>query len=470
MTIHNLICHAMYGRIPVFLCFGIFTLWSCNVDKPPPEVHWISPSSALPVEQGDAVLLQFTVEDPPPIKGATQTGTWRVSVGPTSGVTWWTQSGSLSDTPEEGSVLDTITATWQVGESPLTSTGSIDLLFTAVATDGEGQAGADFATGSWSPVPLESQGLWWTGPPDGSTLGHAASPHPSAVTLHGPTPSATHIVHLDGKELIVTGSDVLQGWNLNGTTPHSEPQWTAAVPPSASAGGLHHLRRAPHSHTQEAWLQSGWVDRCMWHDAQGTLQRSWVLETQESLLDAGVIGEHMFILVRTDAGEFRLIQWNIDTGARLNAVTWTPTATGSLGPEGTGWLIEWDGLPAGLESDGTLRIWNPNGGATPITTLEMPGSGEVEHAGRWGDSRIWIARESTHFINGNGLQEGLWPTPILALSEDRALNTIWILSNADAQAHWSALDISSFSAVGESIPAGSAVRNGSVAHNRTGPQ
>ena len=469
MAIHNLICLAMESRIPVFLWFSILTLWGCSVDKPPPEVHWISPSTALPVEQGDAVLLQFTVEDPPPSKGTTQTGSWRVTVGPTSGVTWWTQSGSLSATPDEETVLDTITTTWQVGGSPLATAGTIDLLFTAVATDGEGQSGADFATGSWSPTTLESQGLWWTQGNGGSMLGHATGPHPSAVTLHGPVPTAAHLVHLDGQDRIATGSDVLQGWSLDGTTPSSEPAWTTPVPLSASAGGLRHLRRAPHSHTPQAWLQSGWSDRCMWHDAQGVLQRSWVLENQESLLDAGVIGEHMFILARTDAGEFRLIRWNIDTGARIDAVTWTPTAMGSMGPEGRGWLLAWNDLPAGLESDGTLRVWNPNGGATPISTVKIPGSGDVSNAGRWKDQSLWVSRETTHFLSGAGSTEGSWPTPILNLSEDRALNRVWILYNLDDQAHWSVLDITSFSALGESIPAGDGARNGSVAHNRQGP-
>jgi len=469
MAIHNLICRLMESRIPVCLCFGILALWSCSVDKPPPEVHWVYPSTPLSVEQGEAIQLQFTVADPPPTKGTTQTGSWRITVGPSTGATWWTQSGTLSAAPKEGVVIDTITATWQPGEPPSNSMGTTEVLITAVATDGEGQSGADFATASLSSIGLQSEGLWWTGPPDGSTLAHATGPSPTSVTLHSSGSSATHIVHLDGQDLIATGSDVIQGWKLNGDQPQTEPEWTIQLPLSATASGLRHLRRAPHLHTQAAWLQSGWSDRCVWHDAQGALQRSWVLETQESLLDAGTIGERMFVLARTDAGEFRLIQWNIDTGARIDAVTWTPTATGSLGPEGRGWLLEWNGLPAGLESDGTLRVWNPNGGATPISTAMVPGSGEVQHAGRWGDGRLWVAREVTHFLTGNGFLEGTWPAPIQGLTEDRASNRIWVLSDFDGQPHWNVLDIGSFSAFGESIPAGNAARNGCVAHNRPGP-
>ncbi len=59
------------------------------------------------------------------------------------------------------------------------------------------------------------------------------------------------------------------------------------------------------------------------------------------------------------------------TVARLESVTWTPQASGSIGPGGP-CLAPPDSkaLPAAaLEADGTLRLWNPNGGATPLSTL-----------------------------------------------------------------------------------------------------
>ncbi len=443
-------------------------LGACQTEKSPPLVSWIQPSSPPVVAEGQALLLRFRVEDPAPIKGSTDVGDWRVNIGPSSGGTWWTSSGALSSAPGPENGVDTIEINWTVGSSPGGGTEAVELLFSAVGTDGEGQVGADFISGMWAPVALESSGLWWPGGNPGSAFSLAAGPNASQVLEHPGASIGSHLVHLDGADVLVTGSDDLQGWSLAEGVPSGSPIWTIPAPLSAGEGGLRHLRRAPDGWTSSAWFQSGWADRCTWRDASGQIQRSWVLASDERLLDAGVVGNHMFLLARTDAGEFRLIRMNVDTGSRIESVTWTPEASGSTGPDARGWLVEWNGWSAALEADGTLRIWNPQGGATPLTTSQIEGTGEVVEVGKWKANQYWVSRTQTRFLEADGSVSGIWPAPVRFATEDRTSQAVWILWDNGSESQWVLLESNGFSALGEALQAGPIAGSGSVAHNRPG--
>ena len=443
---------------------------SCTVEKSPPMVAWIQPASPIMLEDGQTVDLKFKIEDQSPTRGRTTTGSWRVEVGPPGGGTWWTRSGMLTETPGSSSVIDTIALSWEAVAPSSWSGAPSELLISAIATDGEGQSGADFASATWQEIPLTSSGLWWPVASDGGGLGHALTPSPSAVSTYPGTEPASHLVFLDGMDLLVTGGEeALTGWPLTEDVPTTSASWTANVPAMAAEGGLRSLRRASPIYASTAWAESVWNDRCLWHDAQGTLQRSWLLDAGESMLDAGTIGGEMVALARTDGGEFRLIRFNIDTGVRLGSITWTPTATGSLGPNAKGWLADWNGLPSALESDGTIRTWDIQGGATPISTSDLPGEGSITAAGRMDDGTTWVSRESTLFQGTDGTQIGQWENPANWATRDRAQNRIWVLSDEGEQAKWFALDQANFNPLGSPIQAGPDACGGSIGHNRPGP-
>lgn len=439
------------------------------MEKPPPIVSWIYPSSSTSVTDGQTLLLRFRVEDPAPERGSGEVGQWRVSIGPTAGTTWWTASGALSSAPGTDGVVDTIEVHWQVGSSPSGGSDEVALVLSAFAVDGEGQTGADFGDATWAPLALESAGLWWPGTAFGEGFSHALGPNAASISEYPATINATHLIHLDGRSTLVTGSNGLQGWLLTDGVPSNLPLWDQDAPLASGEETLRHLRRVPDAFSSSSWVQSGWADRCSWYNEMGQLQRSWILESDETLLDAEAIGDRMFVLARTNAGEFRLIQWNVDSGSRLQAVTWTPEAPGSQGPNGKGWLTEWNGSGAALESDGTLRIWNPEGGATPITTIEIPGTGEVQYCGKWTDNKYWISRSETHFLSSDGTVEGTWPTPVLSATLDRAAQVVWILTENGTETQWNVLDINGLSTIGEALPASSLTQSGCIAHNRPGP-
>lgn len=451
------------------LTFTVGIASGCAVKKAPPEVEFLSPSSTIAVAEGQAVNLAFAVRDPAPAQGSTESGQWRIEIGPGGGATWWTASGNLSAAPTAEAISDTIQVTWQVGPLASGSTGPIQLVLSAIATDGEGQVGADFKAATQHGVALSSSGLWWAGHPAEDGFGYFNGPN-GASSFSDVGPSGPHwVVHLDGQAILVTGSSALQGWPLQDGIPAAVAAWTANMPPSATVGGVRHLRRASYAHSASAWAEVSWTDRCTWHSAQGDMQRSWVLDTGETLLDAGVVGNDMVILATTDAGEFRLIRFNIETGARNEAVTWTPEASGSTGPTPLGWLLEVNGLPAALEADGTARIWDANGGATPMTTMALPGSGPVQGAGRLENGQCWTSRNTGIFMGYNAQSIGTWDTPILDVTEDRANGLWWVLSEDGDVRTWRALQTTDFTPIGSSVAAGPATRNGTVAHNRPGP-
>lgn len=444
----------------------------CKVEKSPPEVQWLSPGASLSVSGGEAVALRFEAIDPFPDRGRTGAAAWRIEIGPASGGTWWSASGNLSQSPVDQAVRDTIETTWHVPQSVPLQGSESEILLKAIVTDGEGQQGADFRSGNWQVLPLESMGLWWAGSTEGDGLSHSPlfSAQPATFT---PLPLASdeRLVFLDGADLIVTGGSTLRGWHLSATGNATEPTpaWTTDIPPQATQDGMRYLRRAPHEQTLSAWTESGWVDRCLWHDETGLLRMSWVLDQGETLLDGGVIAGHMVVLARTASDELRLIRFNLDSGARLGSVTWTPTAEGSQGPQGRAWLLALDGTAVGLETDGTGRQWNPDAGASSITTISLPGSGEVQSAGRVENGRHWISRSEAHILDASGTTLTSWEGPITDIAWDRAEDILWILTGTSALKRWIAASNDGLAPLGEALPSGPNALGGSVAHNRPGP-
>ena len=443
----------------------------CRVEKPPPRVQWLSPDEGIAITGGDAISLRFEVEDPPATKANVDIGQWRIEIGPTAGGTWWTTAGELSAAPSGDAVLDTVEATWHIpGGTPFSGI-STDLLLKAVATDGEGQAGADFLYASWEIESLESAGLWWAGNPDGDGFSHVESPASPSIVHHAlPVSQEEWLVHLDGEDKMIIGGGTLRGWELDAETsaPGPEPAWTAELPTSATQSGIRYLRRVPHTLTVSAWVESGWGDRCLWHDGDGILQKSWLLETNETLLDGGVIGNHMVLLARTSSGEFRLIRFNIDTGTRLGSVTWTPEAAGSIGPGGKGWLLALNGMPTALEADGTARQWNPEGAANAISTLDMPGTGDVTFAACLEDGRSWLSRSQSIMLDASGSAIATWNATTFGITSDRATDLLCILVGSDGERAWQWAHGTDLSPIGSAFPTGGATPNGSIAHNRPG--
>jgi len=439
-------------------------LTGCATEKAPPEITWLSPTSNITVAGGDAVALKFRVLDPAPERGSSDVGTWRINVGTDNGAIWWTQSGVLSAAPSSSGVEDTVQLTWHVPDN-LPGAGPLPLLLTAKATDGFGQVAADFTTATWNGTPLTSSGLWWSGGSSNSGFGYTDA---SAAPLDFPGPlSAQHMTALDGEGLIITGLNTLRGWPITEGTPAAEPAWEH-IPTLAQEGEIRYVRRAPFAHTSAAWAEVGWPDRCTWHNAAGQVQRSWLLESDELLIDAGVIGEEMVALARTNAQELRLIRFNLSTGARLESLTWTPEAEGSTGPNGAAWLLNIGGHPTGLESDGTTRIWNGTGGATPLSSDQIPGEGTVQRAGRTEDGTNWAQRNGAMLFSTALAEIGAWEGGLRNTALDRANGILWILTtNAEGQA-WQGLDRSSLEALTPLITTSNAAFSGSVMHNQPG--
>ena len=215
---------------------------------------------------------------------------------------------------------------------------------------------------------------------------------------------------------------------------------------------------------------AGWPDRVQWVDGDGQIQKSWILEAEETLIDAGVIDGRMILLARTATNELRLIRCNLDNGARIASITWTPEAPGSTGPDGNAWLLNVEGEAAGLEHDGTWRRWfiEPNGN-TGLSTGQSPGSGEVVSAGILDDGTSWVARDQTRLLQEPVLNLG---APAHRIEEDRAAGLYWLLHTdaGEALLTWNAVD----AFTGMSIPIAtpnppSSPVPASVAHNRPGP-
>ena len=139
-----------------------------------------------------------------------------------------------------------------------------------------------------------------------------------------------------------------------------------------------------------------------------------------------------------------------------------------MGPEGQAWLLQKQDLPAALETDGTLRLWNPNGGATPLSSLQLDGNGVVKRAGPMAGGKNWADRNEGLFFDTELSILGTWDGPVYNLTTDRTTAVTWLLSGNDEAKYWQALT-PSFEAQGSPINAGSGTTSGSVAHNRPGP-
>ena len=436
----------------------------CATEKAPPEISWLSPTSNITVAGGEAVALKFRVLDPAPERGSIDVATWRVNVGTDNGAIWWTQSGVLSSAPSSHGVEDTVQLTWHVPDN-LTGTGPLPLLLTAKATDGIGQVDADFTTATWNGTPLLSSGLWWSGGSSNSGFGYSDG---STAPLNFPGPdSPHHMTALDGEDFIITGLNTLKGWPISDGTPTSEPAWEH-TPTLAPEGAIRYVRRAPFAHTSAAWAEVGWPDRCTWHNAAGQVQRSWLLESDELLIDAGMIGEEMVALARTSAQELRLIRFNLSTGARLESLTWTPEAEGSTGPDGAAWLLEIGGHPTGLESDGTTRIWNNAGGATPLSSGQISGEGTVQHAGRTEDGANWVHRNGSMLFSTDLTALGTWEDGVRTTALDRANGILWLLTTSAEGHAWQGFDRGSLEALTPPFTTGDAAFSGAVMHNQPG--
>jgi len=278
------------------------------------------------------------------------------------------------------------------------------------------------------------------------------------------------IVHLDGRNRIVLGCATSLEAMSTDPADGALPIWNLEAPLSAQTGGLRFLRRTPAEWTTSAWVMVGWPDRVQWVDADGQVQKTWGLEAEETLIDAGIIDDRMILLARTATNELRLIRCNLDNGARIASITWTPEAPGSTGPAGNAWLLNVEGDAAGLEHDGTWRRWfiEPDGN-TGLSTGEAPGSGEVLSAGILENGTSWVARDGTRLLQEPILHLG---APAHRIEEDRATGLYWLLhSDADESLlTWDAVEASTGTPILLATPGPtSAPGSGSVAHNRPGP-
>ena len=443
----------------------------CHVDKAPPKVVWLHPTSS-PTWAPDATIpLRFTYTDPAPNQGTANAATWRVDIGPESGGLWWSTSGTASQSPAAGGsdLTDTVSLSWPVQHPPSGSSGPISLRLTAVVTDGEGGRGADFTTASIAVPPLESTGLW-----------HVESGSPETLQFFPTLPSwgtqafdltcspVRDVVHLDGQDVILIGC--AGRIEARSTLPAASPLWAMDAPLSAQTGGLRFLRRVPSQWVPSAWAMVGWPDRVQWVDKDGNIQRTWTLLEEETLIDASPSSSGLILLARTASGELRLIRCNPDNAARIGSITWTPEAQGSVGPDGLAWLVSVQGDPAGLETDGTMRRWftEPNG-QTGLASSESPGTGDVTAAGTLENGTPWIARDQTRLT---GTATVVLGPPARRIETDRASTVLWVLTGTadDGSFQWTRRDANSGQVLGAALPNPTTADSpASVAHNRPGP-
>lgn len=444
----------------------------CRTEKNPPKVVWLQPTSSPTWSPDAAVPLRFTYTDPAPQRGATGPATWRVDIGPESGGLWWSTSGAASEAPTSGGPdwVDTVSLSWPVLSPPAGASGPVPLRLTAVVTDGEGGRGADFVSASIAVPPLESSGLWHTEPGNPEVLRFLPTlSSAEAQSFDLPCGPAQDLVHLDGQDILLIGcSDRIVAMP---TLPPASPLWTFDAPLSAQTGGLRFLRRVPNQWTSSAWAMAGWPDRVQWMDGQGNIQRTWTLLEDETLIDAGASPSGLILLVRTAAGELRLIRCNPDNAARIGSITWTPEAPGSTGPNGAAWLISVQGDPAGLEANGTMRRWftEPNG-QTGLASSASEGTGTVIAAGILEDDTPWIARDQTRLA---GTPASTLGPPALRIETDRASDLLWTLTGpaSDGTFQWTPRNAITGEVMGTALPDPTAANSpASIAHNRPGPE
>ena len=467
---------------------GIFrTKWTllallfagCGSEKKPPTIEWIQPSSSAEWPSDASVTLEFVLSNPAPDRGQSAPANWRIDIGPSTGGVWWSSSGAASTSPQTGGVdaVDTVSTTWNTPAASNLPTGVTTLLLTATATDLEGAVGADFAYANLAGQPLTSSGFWFLENTSPVSLHHLPNGSSEVVTDEGPFESASSMVHLDGQATIMVGGQQLTAWSLPKGNNGPTLLWTTPPPLTPQTGPIRFVRRPSTSVSGPAIAEVGWADRVQWVSADGLILANWLLDETESLIDASIFGGSMVVLARTAANELRLISHDLDSGARLESITWTPEASGSMGPNGKAWLISILGDPAALESDGTFRRWfTEMDGNTGLASGGCPGSADVSNAGRLEDGRSWFSREGTWLVEENVPLQMAHPTPIQATAEDRANGITWVLESSvsgEAQT-WMALDAQGWSPTGlpnldVSGNMSGVGSSGSVAHNRPGP-
>ena len=165
-----------------------------------------------------------------------------------------------------------------------------------------------------------------------------------------------------------------------------------------------------------------------------------------------------------------MIKYNLEQSARINAITWTPEAAGSSGPNGQAWLIQLEGDPASIETDGTARRWytEPNG-QSGLNTQTTIGDGDVTDAGIFERGGSWISRSQWHWMPLSGDPFTAQPFSAGPLAEDRAQAITWVhLNTTDFE--WSAISNSNGSLISAlDIPLSGEGKAICIAHNRPGP-
>lgn len=451
------------------LLLAALGLAGCQVEKAPPSVQWLRPTSHPEWASGMEVPLRFAMQDAPPESGPTGPAEWRVEIGPENGGVWWSTSGE-SENP-----IDTVNLSWTVPHLPTGTTGSLPLRLTAVITDSEGQSSADFTSAQFSLPPLASTGIavatddspatFRIFPPDGTGQGIDVSTDLADIRF---------LCHADGTSTwLAGGPDEVEAWSQPSATSPAQLLWTREAPFGPQNGGLRFLRRARPEASGPALIAIGWSDRIEWSTSSGSIQQSWLLDSDETLLDGAVIDDRMTLLVRTQAGDLRMVRFNLETSARIDAVTWTPEAAGSIGPDGAAWLIEVDASPTAVEADGSGRQWfTALDGASGLSTQSLPGSGTVHAAGRFETGTSWISRSGWHW-----LPPGTDPALANAseadlIAIDRALSMMWVRFNPNnGGAMWTACSAAEGSVLTSVAPLsmpGNALAL-AIGHNRTGP-
>lgn len=455
---------APFSLLPLALLLAA----GCGVEKAPPSVRWLTPSAAAAWTTSQDIPLRLECTDPAATQGQTGPATWQVDIGPASGGVWWSASGDLE--PSEGEVtVDTIRSTWSTPADFQGMESLVSLRLTATVTDGEGQKAAAFQEATLSRPALSSGPLWslddnpvpqltaWGTAPGGPWNVAAASPR--------------HLVHLDGQDMLLIGGTALQAVPVIDGSP-GPSLWSRPSPSGVLGDRVRLLRRVqPLGGAAQALV--GWADRVEQLRPDGQPAATWLLLDDEVLIDAAEFESDLIALARTAQGEWRLIRYNRDNGARMDAITWTPEAPESQGPDGKGWLVAWTGDPAALEADGRLRHWfTEMNGATGLSTIPLSGEGHVLHAGMLEDGRSWVSRSQTQVITND--TEGQWLSngEVRGFTLDRANGILWMLNgwgSVDAW-QWTALDNETLTPwATDALAVTSMTWVGTVAHNRPGP-
>ena len=440
----------------------------CGVEKAPPSVRWLTPSSTAAWSTSQDIPLRVECTDPAATRGQSGPASWQVDIGPASGGVWWSTSGTL-EAHGGLATVDTVRSTWSTPADFQGMESVVSLRLTATVTDGEGQRAAAFQDATLSRPTLSSGPLW--------SLDDSSVPQLTALgtvpegTWNVPVATPRHMVHLDGQDLLLMGGTALHAVPIPDGTP-GLPVWSRPSPSGMLGDRVRLLKRVvPLGGAAHALV--GWADRVEQLRPDGQPAATWLLLDGEVLIDAAEFESDLITLVRTAQGDWRLIRYNRENGARMNAITWTPEAPESLGPDGKGWLVAWMGEPAALEADGRMRHWfTEMNGTTGLSTISLNGEGNVNQAGMLEDGRSWVSRTQTRLITDD--TDGQWMSngAVRDFTLDRANGILWMLhdnSSGDAW-QWTALDNETLTPWStDALAVTGTTWVGTIAHNRPGP-